>query len=62
MDELNRLDTHDLKSYLPAVTAAQKLVNPAEMGELFKVIAFSKALDLPHLLPGFQSGDDSPKL
>lgn len=62
MDELNRLDTRDLKSYLPAIAAAQKLVNPAEMGELFKAIAFSKALDLPHLLPGFQSGDDSPKL
>lgn len=62
MDELNRLNSADLKSYLPAVTAAQKLINPAEMGELFKVIAFSKGLALRDLLPGFQNGDDSPKL
>lgn len=62
MSLLNNLSATDLKSYLPAVAAAQKLVNPAEMGDLFKAIAFSKNLNLPGLLPGFQSGDDSPKL
>ncbi|MDR3413127.1 MAG: SAM-dependent methyltransferase [Formivibrio sp.] len=62
MEQLNRLDAGNLKQYLPAVAAAQKLVNPAEMGDLFKVIAFSKGLALPGLLCGFQAGDDSPKL
>lgn len=62
LDELNQLQTGDLKRYLPAVAAAQKLINPAEMGDLFKVIAFSKQLDFPGLLTGFQTGDDSPKL
>lgn len=62
MEALNRQDATDLRSYLPAVAAAQKLINPAEMGELFKAIAFSKGLELPELLPGFQSGDDSGRL
>ncbi|MBS1154281.1 MAG: hypothetical protein H6R07_205 [Proteobacteria bacterium] len=62
MQQLNQLDAGDLKRYLPAVAAAQKLVNPAEMGELFKAIAFSKGLDLPGQLSGFQRGDDSPRL
>jgi len=62
MDELNRLDAADLKTYLPIVTAAQKLINPVEMGELFKVIAFSKGIAPVEPLPGFQNGDDSPKL
>lgn len=62
MDELNRLDAADLKTYLPIVTAAQKLINPVEMGELFKVIAFSKGIAPSEPLPGFELGDDSPKL
>ena len=35
----------------------QKLVSPAEMGELFKVIAFGKDIQQP--LVGFISGDRS---
>ncbi|SFN99121.1 SAM-dependent methyltransferase, MidA family [Formivibrio citricus] len=62
MDELNRLDAADMKAYLAGVSAAQKLVNPTEMGELFKVMAFSKGLELPDLLAGFQTGDDSGRL
>ncbi|MFZ1712040.1 MAG: class I SAM-dependent methyltransferase [Nitrosomonas sp.] len=42
-------------SYLPLANQVQRLVSPAEMGELFKVIAFGKSLDLPLL--GFGRGD-----
>lgn len=62
LDALNQIDASDMKHYLPAVSAAQKLINPAEMGDLFKVIAFSKNLDLDVMLCGFQKGDDSHKL
>ena len=36
-----------------------KLVSPAEMGELFKMIAFSRHLALDALLPGFAREDRS---
>lgn len=62
MDELNRQDSTDIKGYLAAVSSAQKLVNPAEMGELFKVIAFSKGAAFTDLLVGFQAGDNSGRL
>ena len=42
-------------SNLPAVAAVQKLLSPAEMGELFKVIALARG-DLP-ALSGFAGGD-----
>lgn len=45
----------DTAAYLPLAANAQKLLSPAEMGELFKVIAFGKNLDLPLL--GFGRGD-----
>ena len=32
--------------YLPRANAVQRLISPAEMGELFKVIAFTRNLDL----------------
>lgn len=48
---VNLEDTH----YLSTVSAVQKLLSPAEMGELFKVIALSKGLELP--LIGFVQGD-----
>jgi SAM-dependent MidA family methyltransferase len=41
--------------YLPQVAAVQKLMSPAEMGELFKVIAFTRGIDIP--LMGFVQGD-----
>jgi SAM-dependent MidA family methyltransferase len=41
--------------YLRAVSAVQKLVSPAEMGELFKVIALTKGITTP--LIGFAQGD-----
>ena len=50
----------DVATYAPLAAAAQKLLSPAEMGELFKVIAFSKNLDVD--LIGFKSGDKSHNL
>jgi SAM-dependent MidA family methyltransferase len=41
--------------YAPLAAQAQKLLSPAEMGELFKVIALGKGVDQPLL--GFASGD-----
>ncbi|GAB3263029.1 SAM-dependent methyltransferase [Chitinimonas naiadis] len=49
----------DTPSYFKAAAAVQKLLSPAEMGELFKVIGFSKGLALPALLPGFRRDDRS---
>jgi SAM-dependent MidA family methyltransferase len=40
--------------------AVQRLVSPAEMGELFKVIAFTRGIDLP--LAGFIRGDRRHRL
>ena len=50
----------DSAIYLPLVASAQKLLSPAEMGDLFKVIAFEKNLDIPYI--GFSSGDKSHTL
>ncbi len=50
----------DLPQFMQLAAAAQKLLSPAEMGELFKVIAFTKNLDEP--LIGFSSGDKSHTL
>ncbi len=46
--------------YLPQVAAVQKLMSPAEMGELFKVIAFTRGIDRP--LMGFVQGDQRRRL
>lgn len=46
--------------YLRQSRAVEKLINPAEMGELFKVIAFSKDLGEPLL--GFARGDKTHAL
>ncbi len=50
----------DPKRYLPAAAAAQKLLSPSEMGELFKVLAVGKGVSQPLL--GFSSGDRSHAL
>jgi SAM-dependent MidA family methyltransferase len=44
-------------AYLPAVAAAQKLLSPAEMGELFKVIALGRGVG--RTPSGFAAGDKS---
>jgi SAM-dependent MidA family methyltransferase len=46
--------------YLRAASAVQKLTSPAEMGELFKVLALTRGLE-PRLL-GFVDGDRSHRL
>ena len=47
----------DDAAYLPLASAAQKLLSPAEMGELFKVLALGKGIS--QQLIGFMSGDKS---
>ena len=46
--------------YLRHSNAVQRLLSPAEMGELFKVIAFTRDFDEP--LRGFAAGDRSGRL
>jgi SAM-dependent MidA family methyltransferase len=50
----------DAARYAPLAAAAQTLLSPAEMGELFKVIAFGRAVLPP--LRGFISGDRAHRL
>ena len=50
----------DVGTYLPQASALQKLMSPAEMGELFKVIALCKGMDTALL--GFVQGDQQRKL
>jgi SAM-dependent MidA family methyltransferase len=40
-------------SRLKATSAVHRLINPSEMGELFKVLALGRGIDAPLL--GFQS-------
>ena len=54
-DVLLRTSPEDALAYLPQAAAAQHLLSPSEMGELFKVIALGKNCTLP--LVGFASGD-----
>ena len=44
---LSRIDVDDTKHYLPAANALQKLISPAEMGELFKVLVLGCGMELP---------------
>ncbi|MCH8617808.1 SAM-dependent methyltransferase [Undibacterium sp. TS12] len=46
-DLLARTSAEQVMHYLPQANALQKLVSPAEMGELFKVLIVGKQLDLP---------------
>jgi len=59
-DLLAQTSPEDLDAYLPLAGQAQKLLSPAEMGELFKVIALGKGIDEP--LMGFAMGDKSRML
>lgn len=54
-DLLQRVAPDDAARYLPLAAAAQKLLSPAEMGELFKVIAFTRDIEVP--LRGFTAGN-----
>jgi SAM-dependent MidA family methyltransferase len=44
---LLRTDPADARAYLPQANAMQKLLSPAEMGELFKVLVVGKGVTLP---------------
>lgn len=46
--------------YAPIAAQAQKLLSPAEMGELFKVLALGRGANAP--LPGFSRGERSHTL
>ncbi|MBN3849249.1 class I SAM-dependent methyltransferase [Paraburkholderia sp. Ac-20342] len=59
-EALGEIDPADTARFLPAANAVQKLLSEAEMGELFKVIAFSRGLD--DTLRAFSSGDRSHTL
>lgn len=52
---LAEVSPRDMGAYLPLAAEAQKLLSPAEMGELFKAIAFGRGLEAP--LIGFARGD-----
>ncbi|MCH9757099.1 MAG: SAM-dependent methyltransferase [Gammaproteobacteria bacterium] len=53
-------EAHDTTAQIEAQQAVKKLVQPSEMGELFKVIGLTKAFNLP--LAGFQLHDKRASL
>jgi SAM-dependent MidA family methyltransferase len=59
-DVLAATPADNTAAYLPLAAQAQKLMSPAEMGELFKVIAFGK--DYRAALTSFARGDRSAML
>ncbi len=60
LDALARCGDVQSAAYLRAANAVQKLTSAAEMGELFKVLALTRDLDLE--LVGFRDGDRSHRL
>lgn len=60
LDRLAAVGPADSLDYLRAAAQVQKLLSPSEMGELFKVICFTRKLDA--VLPGFSHGDRSHTL
>lgn len=60
IDLLAATPASDARAYAPLAAQVQKLTSPAEMGELFKVIALGKNFDTPLL--GFARGDKSHTL
>ncbi|RPI45733.1 MAG: class I SAM-dependent methyltransferase [Betaproteobacteria bacterium] len=55
LDRLCAYDPQDAATYARVCAGVQPLLSPAEMGELFKVIAFGRGIDGPLL--GFRSGN-----
>lgn len=60
LEVMSQVSPQDMARYAPLAAAAQKLLSPAEMGDLFKVIAFAKNIETP--LMGFSAGDKSHTL
>jgi SAM-dependent MidA family methyltransferase len=54
-DVMARTPAEDGVKFLPLANQANRLMSPAEMGELFKAIAFAREFDAP--LVGFREGD-----
>jgi SAM-dependent MidA family methyltransferase len=52
---MGRVSPDDTRRYPQLAGAANTLTSPAEMGELFKVLAFGRGMDTP--LAGFRAGD-----
>ncbi len=59
-DLLAQTSPEDAAVYLPLANQVQKLLSPAEMGELFKVICLGKGMDISLL--GFTQGDQRHRL
>lgn len=57
---LARERPEDTAVYLPQAAMVQKLLSPAEMGELFKVLSLTRGIDAPLL--GFSAGDRTDRL
>jgi SAM-dependent MidA family methyltransferase len=57
---LSRVSPNDMGLYAPLASQAQKLLSPAEMGELFKVLALGRQCECSLL--GFLQGDRSHTL
>ncbi len=60
IDVLSATPASDARAYAPLAAQVQKLTSPAEMGELFKVIALGSNFAAP--LRGFARGDKSHML
>jgi SAM-dependent MidA family methyltransferase len=60
LELLAAVPAEDAPRYLPLATEVHKLLSPAEMGELFKVLALGRGLSAPLL--GFAAGDRSHTL
>jgi SAM-dependent MidA family methyltransferase len=48
-DQLGEIDPANATQYLPLANQVQRLLSPAEMGELFKVLALGRGIDFPLL-------------
>jgi SAM-dependent MidA family methyltransferase len=59
-DLLGETDASDVRRYAPLAAQAQALLSPAEMGELFKVLALGRGIDPP--LSGFAAGNRAQSL
>jgi SAM-dependent MidA family methyltransferase len=59
-DVLAEAEPEEAARYLPQAAAANKLLSPSEMGELFKVMAVGRGVERP--LMGFMRGDRSDAL
>jgi len=60
LDALKAVGAPDSLAYVKAAAPVQKLLSPAEMGELFKVLALARSEGIAW--PGFALGERSHRL